>query len=201
MKTGSSLHHFAAHERSLLMKPTLGIIARNWWPVAVWLGVIRLESTGYASSQNTFRLLYQTLSFLFGRVNYQLVLEMDHALRKSGHFIGYAVLSGLTFLALRNTYRDRIQSLQRPWGKSLSDYWQIDWSLIAILLTVVTASMDEIHQTFIPSRSGRWQDVVLDTSGAFALQLLIYFACQLRVSFRGGTGIPPAPKLPLTESD
>ena len=47
-----------------------------------------------------------------------------------------------------------------------------------LLLTVVTASMDEIHQTFLPFRTGRWQDVVLDTSGAFALQLMIYLACQ-----------------------
>jgi VanZ family protein len=184
------------------MKPSWGIIARNWWPVAAWLGVIRIESTGYASSQNTFQLLYRTMSALFGRVNYQLLVEMDHVLRKSGHFIGYAVLSGLTFLALRNTHRDRIPtSLRRPWGKALSDLWQVEWSLIAILLTVVTASMDEIHQTFLPSRTGRWQDVVLDTSGAFALQLVIYLACQLLVSTRGGTTFPPAPKLPLAESE
>ncbi len=184
------------------MKPSLGMIARNWWPVALWLGVIRLESTGYASAQNTFILLYRTLTALFGRVNIQLVFEMDHALRKSGHFVGYAVLSGLTFLALRNTHRDRIQSsLHRCWGKVLSDLWQFEWSLIAIFLTVVTASLDEIHQTFLPSRTGRWQDVVLDTSGAFALQLVIYLVCQLRISSRGGTSFPPAPKLPLAESD
>lgn len=184
------------------MKPSLGIIARNWWPVAVWLGIIRVESTGYASSQNTFRLLYQTMALVFGRVNYQLIFELDHVLRKSGHFIGYAVLSGLTFLALRNTYRDRVSSsLPRPWGRSLGDFWRWEWSLIAILLTLVTASMDEIHQTFLPSRSGRWQDVLLDTSGAVALQLIIYLACLLRVSSRGGTSLPGAPDVPLAESD
>lgn len=184
------------------MKPSLGTIARNWWPVAVWLGVIRLESTGMASSRNTFHLLYQTLSFFFGRVNYQLVAEMDHVLRKSGHFIGYAVLSGLTFLALRNTHRDGILSSLKPiWGRTLGDLWRMEWSLIAITLTVVTASLDEIHQTFLPFRTGRWQDVVLDTSGAFVLQLLIYFACQLKASSRGGTPLPPAPKLPLAESE
>jgi VanZ family protein len=178
------------------------MIARNWWPVAVWLGVIRTESTGYASSQNTFRLLYQTLTFFFGRVNYQVVFELDHNLRKSGHFIGYAVLSGLTFLALRNTYRDRISSsLRRSWGESLGDFWQLEWSLIAILLTVVTASMDEIHQTFLPFRTGRWQDVLLDTSGAFVLQLVIYLAAQMRVSSGGSGDVPPTGKLPLAESD
>ncbi len=184
------------------MKPSLGIIARNWWPVAVWLLIIRAESTAYASAQNTFRLLYQTMHFLFGRVNLQLVLEMDHVMRKSGHFIGYAVLSGLTFLALRNTYRDRNQdSLQRHWGTALSDLWQFEWALIGLLLTVVTASLDEIHQTFLPSRTGRWQDVVLDTSGAFALQLVIYVVCQLRISWGNGPTIPPAPKIPLAESE
>ena len=48
---------------------------------------------------------------------------MDHVMRKSGHFIGYAVLSGLTFLALRNTYRDRNQTRYNGHGEpSLSDF-------------------------------------------------------------------------------
>ncbi len=184
------------------MKPTLRIIARNWWPVAVWLGIIRVESTGYASAQNTYLLLYRVLFFFFGRIDPRLVWELDHILRKSGHFIGYATLSGLTFFALRNTFRDRLRSAgQRPWGSYFSDYWRMEWSLIAILLTVVTASMDEIHQTFLPFRTGRWQDVVLDTSGAVALQLIIYLACQVRFSFRGPGNFPPARKLPLAESE
>ena len=44
-----------------------------------------------------------------------------------------------------------------------------------MLVTVVTAAADEIHQTFIPSRTGAWQDVVLDTCGAAVLQVIIYF--------------------------
>jgi VanZ family protein len=35
--------------------------------------------------------------------------------------------------------------------------------------------LDEIHQSFLPSRTGQWQDVVLDTCGAVVLQLIIYF--------------------------
>jgi VanZ family protein len=44
-----------------------------------------------------------------------------------------------------------------------------------MLTTIVTASYDEIHQTFIPSRTGRWQDVVLDSCGGFVVQVMIYF--------------------------
>ena len=134
------------------------------------------------------------MSFLFGRVNYQLVFEMDHVLRKSGHFIGYAVLSGLTFLALRNTYRDRINAhYSGPGERSLGDLWRIEWSLLAILLTLVTASMDEIHQTFLPFRTGRWQDVVLDTSGAFALQLVIYLAVSVTDQLQWRNKLPSCP--------
>jgi VanZ family protein len=177
------------------LKLTLRIAARNWWPVVVWLGVIRLESTSFASAQNTFRILYRVLSFLFGRVDIRLVFELDHILRKSGHVIGYAILSGLTFLALRNTHRDRFRSLlQRPWGVYLRDRWQLQWSAIAVLLTVVTASMDELHQTLFPSRTGRWQDVVIDTSGAVAIQIIIYVICRLRSSPSA-----PGPKLPHAE--
>lgn len=163
------------------MKPTLRTILRNWWPVAVWLGVIRLESTSFASAGNTFHLLYRVLYFFFGRIDIRLVWELDHILRKSGHFIGYAILSGLTFVALRNTYRDRFKpGLQSSWGKKFQHRWQMQWAVIAVGLTVVTAALDEIHQSYLPSRTGRWQDVLIDTSGAVVLQILIFVVCRLR---------------------
>lgn len=160
------------------------MIARNWWPVAVWLGVIRLESTNFASAGNTFHLLYRVLFFFFGRIDPRLVWQLDHWLRKSGHFLGYAILSGLTFLALRKTYRDCVTSAQ-SWGSSLGHWWRLEWSVIAVGLTVVTAALDELHQASLPSRTGRWQDVVIDTSGALVLQIVIYLGSRLRFAHRG----------------
>jgi VanZ family protein len=189
------------------LKPTVRIFLRNWWPVAVWLGVIRLESTGFASSRNTFNLLYRVLFFFFGRIDVRLVFELDHILRKSGHFIGYAVLSGLTYLALRNTYRDRFRAvLRNKWGSSIGHYWQFQWSLLALLLTLVTAASDEIHQAYLPFRSGRWQDVLIDTGGALALQVIIYLGCQLHAGSQTQKPLIASPpsasqKLPLVEGD
>jgi VanZ family protein len=141
----------------------------------VWLGVIRLESTDYASSTATFGLLYKTFTLIFGRVDPSVLLLINGVLRKSGHFIGYAILSLLVFLALKHTHRDRLQPvLQRSWGSFFRDIWQFDWAVIAILFTLMTAALDEIHQSFLPSRTGRWQDVAIDTSGALAMQLLLY---------------------------
>lgn len=158
-----------------MLKPTARVLARNWWPVAVWLGIIRIESTDLASSRNTGSLLYNVLSFFYPRISPWFVWHLDGILRKSGHFVGYAILSCLVFFALRNTYRDRLRpALRRAWGIYLRDYWRWEWMSIGMLATIVTASLDEIHQTFIPSRTGRWQDVIIDSSGAAVLQVILY---------------------------
>jgi VanZ family protein len=166
----SKKHALAPSGRSLL---------RNWWPVVFWLGVIRAESTDTASAANTGAVLYRVITAIAPRADPSFIEQLNMVLRKTGHFFGYAILSALVVLALRNTNRDRLRDvLQRPWGIYLRDYWRREWALLGILLTVVTASFDEIHQTFIPSRTGRWQDVVLDTCGAVVIQLIIYLLCS-----------------------
>ena len=155
--------------------PSLRDLTRHWWPVGVWLVAIRLESTDYASSTNTFGLLYQISVAISSRIDPGVLLTLNSILRKSGHFIGYAILSWLVFLALKYTHRDRLKPvLQRRWGIFFRDFWQFDWALIAVLFTIITASLDEIHQASLPSRTGRWQDVALDTAGALLMQLLLY---------------------------
>jgi VanZ family protein len=47
------------------------------------------------------------------------------------------------------------------------------WANIAILGTALVASLDEWHQTFIPSRTGAVHDVVLDTCAGIAAQVLV----------------------------
>jgi VanZ family protein len=158
-----------------VLRPSLRVLVRNWWPVALWVAIIRVESTDFASSGNTFSLLYRIYISIFGRVDFRQVLLINEVLRKSGHFIGYAILSALVFLALKHTHRDRLHPvLQRTWGTFFRDTWQFDWALIAVLFSLITASLDEIHQLFLPSRTGRWQDVAIDTSGAILVQLLLY---------------------------
>ena len=115
------------------------------------------------------------------------VEQLNAVLRKTGHFAGYAILSALVLFALRNTNRDRLLSLrQRSWGIYLRDYWRLEWAWLGVLLTIVTAAFDEIHQTFIPSRTGRWQDVLLDTGGAAVIQALLYLlarrACRAKTA-------------------
>ena len=151
------------------------ILIKNWWPVALWLGIIRLESTDYGSARDTFGLLSRLVARIVGSADPRLLAELNEVLRKNGHFFGYAILSALVFLALKHSHRDCLNAApRRTWLASASGNRQLDWAVIAVVFALVVASMDEIHQTFLHSRSGRWQDVAIDASGALLMQLLLY---------------------------
>jgi len=146
------------------------------------MGVIFTESTDMASANNTGGLLYSVISFVVPHVDHALVDLLNEVLRKTGHFLGYGILSVLVFFALKNTNRDRLRRLiQRPWGSYLRDLWRLEWSFIGVMAALGMATYDEIHQTFIPSRTGRWQDVVIDISGAIAMQVVVYLLATRRL--------------------
>lgn len=134
---------------------------KAWIAAILWLIVIAIESTTYLSASNTSRILYPILHFLFGvnRANF----EPWHVfIRKSGHVFGYGLLSILLFRAWRETLRDRENRR-----------WTVRWSTIAVIATALVASLDEWHQSYLPTRAGRWQDVVLDTCAGIAAQLVL----------------------------
>lgn len=129
-----------------------------------------------ASANNTSDVLYTVIAVVAPHVEQSFVSQLDEVLRKTGHFTGYGILGVLVFLALKSTNSDRLRPLlQRSWGAYWRDFWRWDWVVLGMLVTVVTATADEIHQSFIASRTGRWQDVVLDTCGAAVLQVVVYF--------------------------
>jgi VanZ family protein len=46
--------------------------------------------------------------------------------------------------------------------------------VLGVVGTAFVAAVDEIHQSFDPARTSRWQDVVLDTTRAVVLQLILF---------------------------
>ncbi|MFZ0761212.1 MAG: VanZ family protein [Candidatus Sulfotelmatobacter sp.] len=145
-------------------------LLKAWIAAILWLIVIAIESTALLSASNTGRILYPLLHYLFG-VDW-LRFEVWHFyIRKSGHVVGYGILSILAFRAWRETFPAA--------GNPL---WTIRWAGIAVLMTGFVASLDEWHQSFIPSRTGRWQDVVLDTCAGIAALLIVLWLNRKRRS-------------------
>ena len=143
-------------------------LLKAWIAVILWLIVICIESTSYLSSHQTSRFLYPVLHYLF-RITYAQFVPFHHLLRKAGHVVGYGLLSFFLFRAWRAT-------LPAPGYPR----WTFRWSALAVLGTTLVASLDEWHQSFLPSRTGRWQDVVLDTSSGIATQILIFLLWRTR---------------------
>ncbi|HEY6766816.1 MAG TPA: VanZ family protein [Candidatus Sulfotelmatobacter sp.] len=141
-------------------------VLKTWIAAILWLIVIAIESTAWLSSHNTSRILYPLLHFLFG-VGWDRFESWHFYIRKGGHVVGYAILSILLFRAWHATL-PALENIR----------WKPRWSALALAGTALVASLDEWHQSFLPSRTGRWQDVVLDTSAGLAAQILIFLWLQ-----------------------
>ena len=141
-------------------------ILRVWLPSAIWLAVIVAESTDFGSAEHTGRILYPLLHFLFAIDPARFAL-WHAALRKSGHFIGYFTLSVLLFRSWRGTF------------PRLSTRWCLQWATVALLSTSLVAMLDEWHQTFLPSRTGTFRDVLLDSGAGAVAQLMLFTILQM----------------------
>lgn len=137
-------------------------IWKAWLPALFWLALIAIESTASLSAENTSRVLYPLLHSLFG-LDPVRFLTWHAVLRKTGHVVGYAVLSFLLFRAWRATLPVR----NHP-------RWSMVWARTALMMTALVASLDEWHQSFIPSRTGNIRDVLLDTSAGLGMQIILF---------------------------
>ncbi len=145
-------------------KTFAGWLVSTWLPVAVMLVIIVRESTPMFSAEATspwMRAIYQAV---WGHVADWQWPPILHTIRKSGHFIGYGTL-GLTWLRAW-----LIQWMQ--WLRRRSAWvWRSYCVVMAMACTAAVASLDELHQSFLPSRTGVPADVLLDCTGAATMIL------------------------------
>lgn len=142
----------------------------SWIPTLVWVCVLALFSTDLFSADHTGRILEKVLRFLLGGISQERFEIIHFLVRKSAHFCSYGTLSAFAFFSWRATF-----PAVKPWTAR--------WSVLALLLTLVAASADEFHQSFVPSRTSSPRDVLIDMVGAIFFQIAI--AIGLRLFWRG----------------
>lgn len=76
--------------------------------------------------------------------------SFNHILRKNAHFFSYLLLGVLVTKGLRQF--------------GITGYKAMG---LAILICVLFAISDEIHQLYVPGRGGQIKDVIIDSAGAF----------------------------------
>jgi len=149
----------------------------------VMLMIIAMESSNRFSAVQTSGMLKNFLAFFSIRLRAETLNLLNAVLRKCGHVLGYGFLSFLLFRACRGTFRalagyydwrtSRIKGL--PLEQAARFLWQSPWALVALGGTALTAIADEMHQKTIPSRTGSWWDVLLDTCAGLIAQMLIFW--------------------------
>lgn len=160
-------------------------IVRLWLPVVIMLLVIARESTEGFGSVHTSALLRPVYQAVFGAVSDARWEHVHHILRKSGHFVGYGTL-GLTWL------RAWLYTWLTPLRHASVGTWRaLAWQM-AMACTAVVAALDELHQTWIPDRTGLMTDVLLDTCGAIVLcgTVAVLWQMRARHSSRGSSQRP-----------
>lgn len=113
--------------------------------------------------------------------------KVDHPVRKAAHASEYAVLGLLTagvYIAGGAADAEKVNDKKKADIRNSKKRTPISRGiLIPWVVTTAYAATDEMHQLFVPGRSGQVSDVLLDSAGAIAgLALLggIRFLVQRR---------------------
>jgi VanZ family protein len=132
-----------------------------WTPALIGVAVIVAESQPTFSAANTSSWLRPIWERFFGPISTPAWEEFHHILRKTGHFTGYGTLCVLFLRAWLLTLA------RNPAIRTTAWRWR-SW-ILGVASTFVVASGDELHQSFLPSRTGMFSDVVLDTCGGIVV--------------------------------
>jgi VanZ family protein len=123
---------------------------KNWLPVWVWAGLIFFFSTDHFSFDNTAQIFGFVFSWLLPAMPSDEFAPVHGAMRKLGHWGEYFVLAILLLQALR---------------KETDKKWKLRHAVLTLAFVFVYALSDELHQSFVPSRTASFGDVTIDVLG------------------------------------
>jgi VanZ family protein len=159
----------------------------QWIPALVGIGVIVVESTAMMSANNTSRWLLPLWKALFGPITAAHWAVVHFYIRKTGHVVGYGTVS-LTFF---NAWRVTLEQRWPLWPPASWTRFR-NAAGLALLSTVMLASWDEWHQSFLAGRTSSVRDVVLDFCGACCAHLILMGIVWFRGRPRGAVEMQAA---------
>ena len=138
---------------------------KYWLPVCAWAGLIFFFSTDHFSSANTAQIFGSLFYWLLQEISTEEIALVHGAVRKLGHWSEYCVLAVLMLRALRNET-----------GKK----WELRHAIHTLIFVLLYAIGDEFHQSFVPSRTASFGDVMINALGG---------VCGISWTYRYGRGI------------
>ncbi|MBN2409311.1 MAG: VanZ family protein [Candidatus Aminicenantes bacterium] len=146
-------------------------LLKYWLPPVVWAALFFPVGNVYLSKPWLSRIVYKVLVYFFPSTTIATSDAFYLVIRKSFHFIEYAVLAYLLYRAFHA-------------GRALR--WKASWALWAGLIAVGYGLLDESLQRIVPGRKGSFIDWGIDSAGALAMLAFIYL--RSRKPSREGPG-------------
>ena len=140
-------------------------VLKYWLPVLLWMIFIFVGSTDLMSAEHTSRFIGPFLRWFSPDITEGAVASVQLFVRKCAHLTEYAVLACL---------------LCRAVCQSAARFWRA--AALALVVAALCASLDEFHQSFVPSRTASPYDVAIDVAGALAGVLIYWRAIRNRKS-------------------
>jgi VanZ family protein len=146
----------------------LPVWLRAWWPALLWAAVIFAASSDTFSAANTASFLEPIFRGILPSLTDVQFRILHFFIRKSAHFIEYFVFFLLLYRGIRGARRD----------------WHWSWAFAAWFIAAAYSALDEIHQSFVASRTASAWDSLLDSAGALValLVVLLFYRLQRRRS-------------------
>jgi len=124
---------------------------KYWLPPLIWMAIIFPVGNQFLSSPFLYGLNLSFWRWLFPDTGYAISGVSYIIIRKSLHFIEYAILAFL---------------LYRGFRAGSPAKWKFNWAVYAGLIAIGYGFLDEFLQSFIPSRKGSLIDGLINSAGA-----------------------------------
>jgi len=138
---------------------TLKRIMKYWLPSLLWMIFIFPAGNRVLSSPILYRVIVSLMEWLWPNITFEIIELCYTVVRKLLHIVEYGILAFLLFRSFRGSSQLR---------------WKFQWALYASLIAMCYAILDEILQSFIPSRNGSLFDVLMDGIGVIFCLGIIY---------------------------
>ena len=129
-----------------------------WAAVVLWMSFIftmsaqpaeESKQTSGGVAELILRVVVPDFDGLSREEQAEMIESIQYFVRKGAHFCGYALLGILLFTAF-SCHFEKLTLLV----------------ILSLSASALYAASDELHQRFIPGRSGEFADVLLDSTGA-----------------------------------
>lgn len=149
-----------------------------WTPAILVAFLISMFSTHYFSDVQTGRAILAALHWLVPWATHRALHLIHMGIRKMAHVTKFGVFSATVF---RGARAGRVG-------------WRIDWVIVTLVIAAAYASLDELHQMFVPMRHASPRDVAIDTFAALQAQLIVWWYATRKWSFGAFEKNPQVPK-------